>query len=450
MAKRKGSYDETLASFDVRRPWVQALLLLACIPLFPEYIAPLLAIGAFFCAKRDAARRHQRIRFGTAGVIMLLYLAYMTIHLLWAKSLLISTGTVLLWLIMFLSYLTLLNILIDRQRIEVLLLTVSLVAGILGLLACFQYVLNALLGQAIPLQMWDFVDKQVYALFPFSVSLHSLGIRAAATFSNPNIFAEFSIMLLPFVAAYAFTGERSAAKIISRLSLLFIVMGVLFTFSRGCYLAIGAIAVVMCIANIRRLVPILIVGASVVLLIPETVYERLLSVGSTSDVSILERFDVWGISLQLFLERPLSGYGAGVGAVWDRLSQNGIGAPHAHNVFIEWLAEGGAVALILLLFLIWKLFRIGFELIMNTHRTRMYGAAIIAFCAGFAVCGMFDYPLFTPKLIGVFMMVLALIDALGHVELRRPLQSISGISPLDRHIGLLRRLKHRKKEGESA
>ncbi len=450
MAGLKGSYDETLASFDVRCPWVQALLLLACIPLFPEYIAPFLAIGAYVCARRDAARQNRQMRFGAAGAVMLVYLAYITLHLLWARSLLISVGTVLIWAAMFLGYLTLLTILTDRQRIETLLLTVSMVAGILGVLACFQYVCNALLGQAVALQAWDFVDEQVYALFPFTVSLHSLGIRAAATFSNPNMFAEFSVMLLPFVAAYAFTGQRSTAKIISRLSLLCMVVGILFTFSRGCYLAIGAIAIVMCIANIRRLVPILIVAASVVLLVPETVYERLLSVGSASDASILERFDVWGISMQVFLERPLFGYGAGVGAVWERLSQNGIGAPHAHNLFIEWLAEGGVVALILLLFLIWKLFRIGFEMIMNTHRTRMYGAAIIAFCTGLAVCGMFDYPLFTPKLIGVFMMVLALIDAFGHVELQRPLWRLSRVVTLFDKRVLLRRSKHSEKKGKTA
>jgi len=86
---------------------------------------------------------------------------------------------------------------------------------------------------------------------------------------------------------------------------------------------------------------------------------------------------------------------------------------------VQFLAETGIVGLILLLYLIWKMFRTGFELIIHAPQSRMYGAAVISFCAGFCMLGMVDYPLFTPKVVGMFLMMLAFTDAFGFSQVKR-------------------------------
>ena len=48
--------DRAISGFSLRHAWIKCLILLACIPLFPESIAPFLAIAAFFFAKSDAKR----------------------------------------------------------------------------------------------------------------------------------------------------------------------------------------------------------------------------------------------------------------------------------------------------------------------------------------------------------------------------------------------------------
>ena len=415
------TYDRVLAGFDLRRAWVWSLLMLSCIPLFPEYFAPFLALAAFFLAKRDARLHKRRVRVGPVGKVVVAYLCFMLVHLIWADSRLLSALSWLYWVMMFLSYLALTTILTSRHRIETTLFVLATVVGMLGTLACAQYVCNAILHlDVLPLQVWDFVDEQVYSLVDIPIHLHSLGFRAAATFSNPNLFAQFLVMAIPFVAAYAFTGQRSAAKILSRLSLVLGVGGLCVTFSRGAYLALMSIAIVMCIANIRRLIPMLMVAFSIILLLPDTVYARLSSMGDASDFAIIERFSVWGTTMQLFLKRPCFGHGIGVGAIMETLTAHGYTAPHAHNVFLEFLAEGGAFGLVLLLFLLWKYFRTGFELIIQTPRSRLYGAAVIAFCGGFCVNGMFDHLLFTPKPIGMFMIAAALTDTFGFQILKHP------------------------------
>ncbi len=416
-------------------PWLPSLMTIACIPLFPEYFAPLLAVIALLFAMRDAKKRHTRLRVGAAGKVLIAYLSFMTLHLLWADHRLLSAATLACWIAMLCVYLALSTILVSDRRIETALFTLSVITGLLGAVACAQYVCVGILGMTeVPLQIWDFVDRQIYAVLPFNVTLHSLGVRAAATFSNPNLFAQFMVMAIPVVAAYGFTGKRSAAKILARLSLLAAVMGTFFSFSRGAYLAIGAIAVVMCIANIRRLIPILMVAVSVLLLLPETIYNRLGSLADATDVALLERLDVWGVAMEIFFERPVTGHGIGIGAIWEALQGSGFSAPHAHNVFLQFLTEGGVIGLVILLFLVWKLFRIGFELIIHTPQTRMYGAAVIAFCGGFCVCGMVDLPLFTPKPVAMFMFMLAFADALGILKMQHEPLTIGQSLPFAKPI----------------
>ncbi len=427
--------DRVLSAFDLRQPWIISLVLIMCIPLFPEYVAPFLAIGSLFAATRDAKRHHRRVRVGAVGKAMIAFLSFMVVGLLWADDRLFSGFTCLCWLSMLCVYLSISTILTNPRRVEAMLFALSSVVGALGLLACVQYVMIAFFNADLGVSMaWYTVDRAIYDLFPVKMDLGSGFNRSCATFSNPNIFAQFMVFSIPFVAAYGFSGRRSAPKIMARVSLLLAIAGLLVSFSRGAYLALGAIAIVMCIANIRRLVPILMVLSSVVMLMPDSVYNRLATMGDASDNAILERFELWGIAMQLFLEAPLFGHGAGVGATFEALQQEGYFNAHMHNVLLQMLAEGGIVGLGLLLFVIWKLFRTGFELIIHAPKTRMHGAAIIAFCGGFCVCGMFDYPLFTPKLVGMIMIVLGLSDALGFLQVKHQSCSVAQAIPFYRPI----------------
>lgn len=405
------------SAYDLRQPWITVVILTVCIPLFPEYVAPFLAIGALIAASCDAAQQHRRMRVGGAGKAMIALISFFVVHLLWAKDRAFSAVTCLGWIVMLFVYLAVSTVLTESRRVEAMLFALSAVVGALGLLACVQYVMIAFFDKELEFAMaWYTVDSAIYELFPFPMALGSGFNRSCATFANPNMYAQFCVLTIPFVAAYGFSGDRNPSKIFARVSLLLAVAGLLVTFSRGAYLALGAIAVVMCMANIRRLVPILTVFCSVVLLLPDTVYERLSSLGDTADVAILERFELWGIAMQLFVKAPLFGHGAGVSSAMEALSAAGYNAPHMHNVLLQMLAEGGIVGLVLLLLILWKLFRTGFELIIHAPKTRMYGAAILAFSVGFCVCGMFDYPLFTPKLVGTFMTVLGVTDALGFLQ----------------------------------
>lgn len=423
----KSKTDAVMASVDLREPWIWSLLCVLFIPVFPEYIMPILAFFALLFAKKDAKRRYQRLRVGKAGKVFLAFLCYMTIHTFWSSAAVDGLMPLVYWYAALLVYLAAVTILTSRERLETALFLLSLVVGLLGLLSIVQYVCGMLGVEWMPVQVWDTVDEAVYRFLGMEVNLHTVGLRPAATFSNPNLFAQFLLMAMPFAAAFSFSGQRTAAKVVGRLGVVCGVGGLCLTFSRGAFLAIGAIAVVMCIANIRRLVPILMVLMSVIMLLPDSIYARLSSMGNAADIAIIERFDVWGVTMEAFLQRPVTGHGFGY--MWSALVQNGFSAPHAHNLFLHFLAEAGLVGLILLLFLMWKLFRAGFELIIHAPKTRMYGAAVIAFVAGVCVCGMVDYPLATPKPLAMFVTALAATDAMSVFEMKHASSSVGRALP---------------------
>ena len=105
----------------------------------------------------------------------------------------------------------------------------------------------------VPQQFWAWIDKVLYQWFPMPLNLSDFGMRVSTTFNNPNIAAEYFIMVLPLVIYYAFSGRRSRIRILCRCCLLAALGGIAFSFSRGSYLALLCIVAVLCIANYRKL-----------------------------------------------------------------------------------------------------------------------------------------------------------------------------------------------------
>jgi putative inorganic carbon (HCO3(-)) transporter len=408
------------------RPWVLALVLCISIPAFPDYIAPLLAGGAFLLARRDARQHHRPMTFGTTAKPLILFLLYMCIGVLYAKTPLMSFGTVLMWVVMFLVYVSITTVVTTPSRLETALFSITLVTGLIGLIGTLQYLLR-MAGVSVSFQFWEWIDRAVYEIFPFSVNLNVTGNRACATFANPNVLGEYLVIALPFVIYYSFCIARDRWRLFSRLCLLTSVTALIFTFSRGSYLGALVVVLIFGIANIKSLQPMVLGGISALLLMPDSVWSRLL-VTRSMDKAVTERLDVWEISANLIAQDPLFGSGPGVQYIWNVLSANSIAAPHAHNLILQLLIEGGAVGLCLMLFIGWQLVRHVLEMIALPH-ARQTGVMIAAVTAGFCVNAMVEYPFLTPKLIGVFMMMLALADVMGRQLLARPSYLLTDVLP---------------------
>jgi O-antigen ligase len=336
----------------------------------------------------------------------------------------------MMWVVMFSVYLSLSTVLINRYRFNTELFCISLVAGVTGIIGLLEYAGQTLLGWNVSMQFWGSIDDVILTALPIDLLPAPDVIRSASTFNNPNIFAEYLVMVIPFMAYFSFSGHRTKAQLVCRFSLLAAGIGAACSFSRGAYLALLLVGLIFCIANIRKIKTIILSLASVLLLIPQSVQTRLFSI-TTTDVSINTRYNIWAYGIQAFWKNPLTGVGAGVSNSWQILLQEGINAPHMHNIALQLLIEGGLMALLLMVLVGLTMFRTALTM-LNSNDSRSIGVAFIAFVAAFCMDGMVDFPLLTPKLVGVFLMVIALGDCASKLYLGIELEPLRSVVPVMR------------------
>lgn len=434
----------TLQQFrvDLQQPWQRALVLIALVPLFPEYISFFLVIGAAIFAYKDLRQNPRHIRIDLIGKLLLGYSCYMTLTCLYSTQPLHSLAIAAMWLFFFVVYLIVSNMLTDTDRFDGFLLCITAIAGAVGIIACVQYRLNFFLDSNTG-SVWGWLDKIVFDLVPFEITQLHYALRAYSTFPNPNMLAQYLVMAAPFVACFNFCERRHDLRFFSRICLFLTFAGILFSFSRGGYVALLLLCIGLVLLNLRhRFATVSLYVVSVLLFLPEEVVNRLVTirkgvsssstiannainstvapeVNTTTDIinsagaeiAISERWRIWLDSLGNIWERPLFGYGAGTQTTWTLFEEADISAVHAHNIVLQILLEGGIIALIIMALIGFKVIKNGIELMRDGYNNSFWiGFAVIGFAICFLVHGMVDYPLATPRLVCIFITLLALCE----------------------------------------
>ncbi len=426
--------------FDEGYPFVLTVLAIAVMPLLPEYTAPCLAIFALFTARRDARSRGEELRIGVLGKLLLFYIAYMAFGVLYSSHKGNSFATLLMWMVMFLVYLALGTVLNSAKRLRIALFFVAVAAGIVGLIACGQYLLRTVLGYvSLPNQFWYRFDRFFFRYFPLDIDLTLGNDRAAGTFNNPNMLAEYLVMVIPLVGYYGFNGERTTRHMLGRCFTVLAVFGAVVSFSRGAYIALLSMLLLILFTHMRKISPFIMCLIAAVSLIPEAVIGRFFSIGKGGD-AIFERFEAWEVAVQTIVQHPLFGLGPGVSGFWEELTKMGVSAPHSHNIILQILVEGGFLALFLMCLVATRLLQDSLGLLNRSGSSTTVGMIFLIFSVAFVVYGMVDYPFLSPKLIGTFCLVLGFFDSMSAPYLQ------SRFTPLSKLPDPLRRFIKRKKQ----
>lgn len=211
--------------------WTYSAICIFCVFLFPEYTAPIFALLSLFFAYKDAKLRRSSLKIGVAGKLIWLYILSMFFTLLYSSERLSTVATIFMWIIMFSVYISLVTIITTKRRLFQFIVMLSIVFGIMGFLSCVEY-FGCIVFNLSPktLQFWNFLDELVFKLYPGEIHLYSSGIRTASTFSNPNIFAEVMVFILPFAICALEKSKKYYLKSICVTSLLFGVVGLHFHF----------------------------------------------------------------------------------------------------------------------------------------------------------------------------------------------------------------------------
>ena len=399
------------------------LFILGASMLFPEYIAPLFVFGLYIYYIIHFKKTGRNAKLGDMGKAIFAYLLYMLVSAAWSRSHWSSFLIAMLELGCFLTYILVANTVNTKEKLKTAITAVNISAGIIGLIATAEIVSMLIAKRTdvklvVPNPLFFNINDFVFDYLPVEVVNKPYRARASATFDNPLILATYLVLTTPLCAFGSVYFKHSRNRKISRACLVFAISGIVCTFSRGAYIAVGMSILIMLISNRRifkKLFPFVFILA---IAIPLGVTLRYRSSNGDFLASNSHRIDIWRYCFDMFQHHPVIGLGCGTDNIHTLLRDAyGIDRSHAHNLFLQMLVEGGIVGMIFALAVI---IIIGKRLYgLYTHKELRYRPFAVTYTAsitGFIVISMFEYTLQSAKEMMIFFIVLGLIEATARME----------------------------------
>jgi len=405
-------------------------------PLSPEFIAPALTLVTFCLFLKALHTDNKKLIFEKEQIIFIAFICWQIVGIFYSKSFVDSIVTTLTGILLFFGYIFVSNLINSRERLDKILFAATLSGGIAGAMGIGQILLFHFGGYiAKPLKtmfnpFWRnmnvylvkmlytvILPKKVAGMLPHVVQI-DIVTRANSTFTNPVFFACFLVMVLPFAAYCFFYLKDKRKKWISLVCAVMIAGGVASSYSRGPYLAAAVTVFVLLFMGRKQAIKMLAVSPLLLLLIPTGVFKRLLSLLGSGDISINTRSAIWADCIEILKKKWLFGMGPGVANVRKLLvGTYGINQPHAHNIILQLMLEGGIIGTSIfvaaIVFIIVEMVKLG----IRSKEGRSLGVAVIASITGFLTCGMTDYVIYGAKVLQYFMMILGLALAARRIFL---------------------------------
>ena len=296
-------------------------------------------------------------------------------------------------------YFVIVNTLRTKEQIYGILRTFVLLGALVAIYGILQYLFGWNTTNA-----W--IDEEMF---------EEATMRVYSTMENPNVLGEYLLLLIPLAAIFIFKkGGTAWEKITYSGIFLAGALCMILTQSRGCWLGLilaAAIFVTFYNGKLWALAPLALLALPFV--IPETMIDRMLSVGNLEDSSTSYRVFIWKGTFRMLRDFWIGGIGMGEGAfrsVYPIYSYIGIIAPHAHNTFLQLLVEGGIGTLFIFLGMMISFLKKVANIFANSVKNSIDGVTALAIgsgVAGFLLQSMFDYTFYNYRMMAMFFMILA-------------------------------------------
>jgi putative inorganic carbon (HCO3(-)) transporter len=229
--------------------------------------------------------------------------------------------------------------------------------------------------------------------------------RIYSFFDNPNDYASYYVMLLPFVFALLITAKKLLAKAFCLLTIGISIVAVGATYSRGCWLAlILAIFIFALLVNWRSVFVLILLGLAAVPLLPDTIVTRLSTIGNKDDTSFKYRLNIFESFLRLLKDYWKTGVGLGTDVTFKLLHDyppmpDGHFALHSHNNYLQMCSEIGIIGTFSYVAVLLHKLRCAAAAVqagINRDLKIVLSAAVGAMC-GIMVAGLMDYTWYYPR-----------------------------------------------------
>lgn len=225
-----------------------------------------------------------------------------------------------------------------------------------------------------------------------------------------NDFGLALVMNIPLLWYLGIAEGKAWIRHLTRVAVFLTVATIVLTHSRGAFLALGATALWMAWRSghlLKAVGFLMLVAAIFPLVVPESVIERLASIGDTKESSASARLTAWATALRMIEDNPL--LGVGLRNFQTRFAEysvvplgEGARTYVAHNSYLQIWAESGSLAFVAYLALLGsvfpatrRVFRMATlrpDLGWAAHYARMMEATVVGFLVGavFLNRGHFD------------------------------------------------------------
>ena len=345
------------------------------------------------------------------GAALILFLAVLLVSCVFSFSMKSSLKVWMMYLVFVSFYFVIINTIKTREQLYGLLRLFVISGALVALYGVMQYVFGWTTTNA-----W--IDEEMF---------EDETMRVFSTLANPNVLGEYLLLVIPVSAVFFLKDKANTLSkwiYLGITGLLFLCL--ILTQSRGCWLGF-MVSVVLFITFYEgrwwALVPLVL--CIIPFVIPQTIVERLSSIGNMDDSSTSYRVYIWMGALGMLRHYLAGGIGMGEAAfneVYPFFSYNAIIAPHSHNTFLQLLVEGGiptlavfAAAMAVFFVTVRNIYKQRDKKSFNSAMTLALGAG----AAGFLFQSMFDYTFYNYRVLAMFFMVLAMTISFRYVNGRK-------------------------------
>lgn len=249
--------------------------------------------------------------------------------------------------------------------------------------------------------------------------------RVVSTFENPNVLAEYLILVLPLILAAFIISKSPRARLALAFSGAAASGCLIYTWSRGAWLGFLIGLFVFMLMYTKNSLTFMMFGSLGIpflpFILPESITQRFLSIGNLGDSSTSFRVNIWQGVMRMLIDYFPSGIGIGNDSfklVYPMYALSGIEtAPHSHNLYLQILVEIGIVGLLVFIALVFIYAQSTLTLHVSEKRpTRLISAAIFCGILALLAQGMTDYIWYNYRVFLMFWLMLGLGAAVRKVH----------------------------------
>lgn len=246
---------------------------------------------------------------------------------------------------------------------------------------------NLILGFLIPSVFLSFYGIIEYFIKGFSDKTYRIhGLQ-----SHYMTYSGFLLIYFGILISYSILGENQKFKRLSLLGSFLTIPPLFLSLTRNSWIGFSGILFFLALFFKKKyLILFFLIPLIFVLIFPSTIGERISSIVNLKDKTNLDRLMMWKASFNMFLEKPITGFGLGIPQK-DYIffkEEEGIRfrIPHFHSNIFQILPERGIFALISYLgFIITAL--------INGYKKRFKWQGLASFLSlfGISIAGIFEF-----------------------------------------------------------